>query len=153
MHGNAFHLFPRPGERGDIVEWLRPPFPRFFPPVTALPPSFTRPLRTDPYVRIDRYVSNNLAIILVNPRIAHTFILQGRNVNDERERFVHHFPTDSIIYPYFFFPSSRSSLPFSLYRFLLLVSRNAIQRGVFDNDNTVTRATGSRYASTSNRKW
>lgn len=148
-----FIYFPGPVSAVTLLNDCGLLFPDFSLPSQPSPPSFTRPLRTDPYVRIDRYVSNNLAIILVNPRIAHTFILQGRNVNDERERFVHHFLTDSIIYPYFFFPSSRSSLPFSLYRFLLLVSRNAIQRGVFDNDNTVTRATGSRYASTSNRKW
>lgn len=154
MHGNAFHLFPRPGERGDIVEWLRPPFPRFFPPVTALPPVF---YATPPHRSIRSHRSIRLEQSRDNPRkSAHrTYIHLTRKERKrrERERFVHHFPTDSIIYPYFFFPSSRSFLPFSLYRFLLLVSRNAIQRGVFDNDNTVTRATGSRYASTSNRKW
>lgn len=99
-----FIYFPGPVSAVTLLNDCGLLFPDFSLPSQPSPPSFTRPLRTDPYVRIDRYVSNNLAIILVNPRIAHTFILQGRNVNDERERFVHHFPTDSIIYPYFFFP-------------------------------------------------
>lgn len=151
MHGNAFHLFPRPGERGDIVEWLRPPFPRFFPPVTALPPVF---YATPPHRSIRSHRSIRLEQSRDNPRkSAHrTYIHLTRKERKRREREIR--PSFSYRFHYlslFFLPPPRS--PFSLYRFLLLVSRNAIQRGVFDNDNTVTRATGSRYASTSNRKW
>lgn len=81
-----FIYFPGPVSAVTLLNDCGLLFPDFSLPSQPSPPSFTRPLRTDPYVRIDRYVSNNLAIILVNPRIAHTFILQGRNVNDERER-------------------------------------------------------------------
>lgn len=109
---------------------------------------------TPPHRSIRSHRSIRLEQSRDNPRkSAHrTYIHLTRKERKRREREIR--PSFSYRFHYlslFFLPPPRS--PFSLYRFLLLVSRNAIQRGVFDNDNTVTRATGSRYASTSNRKW